>query len=203
MISVTLHELIDAGPRQTALVSQSCQLLQTALNDPNFVPMVANATYRETRFRDANGQTRSIPPAELPGFIASGAERGTPGDNEIDLKIKLARLRRGVVGSTIPGRLPFRTAYWFINGCLAEEDAISPARHFIHEWLHVAGFYHYPNNSAREDVPYVVGDIIRQLLSQNKALHESTAMAQALDQADCGADGASAEEEAGPEDAPI
>lgn len=196
MIKVTLHELIDAGPRQNALITQSCALLQTALNDPDFPTMVTGASYRETRFRDANGQSRSIPPAELAAFIAAGAERGTPGDQEIDLKIRLARLKRGVVGSTIPGQLPFRTAYWFINGCLAAEDAISPARHFIHEWLHVAGFYHYPGNSAREDVPYVVGDIIRQLLGRNKSLNESNTMAAALDQADCGADGAAEDGEA-------
>lgn len=164
-IKVTLHEISNAGPKQTDIANRACSALETALNHRDFERRVASATYRETRFRDSQGNSRSVPPEEIYGFVASGMERGTPEDQEIDLKVKLARMRS--VGSTVPGRLPFRTSYWFINECIAENDPASLAAHFLHEWLHVSGFYHYPGNSAREDVPYVLGGIVTDLLQED------------------------------------
>jgi len=128
-----------------------------------------------------------VPPDEVIRLIAAGAERGTQPDGKIGLRVKLDTLPAGVVGSTELGMLPFRTAIWFVDGCHEQGDVISLARHFIHEWLHVAGFYHYPDNQARGDVPYVIGDIVRGLLLRDKGLAENPRMARMLDEASCGA----------------
>jgi hypothetical protein len=80
--------------------------------------------------------------------------------------------KRPTVGSTTLGRNPVRTGYWFINAAAQRSDAVSVARHMMHEWLHIAGFYHYPNNSARGDVPYALGDLVREILS-NRTVREA------------------------------
>lgn len=162
-IKVTLHSLGNAGPKQIAIANAACALLEQAVNDPSFTAKVLDAFYRETRFAEASGASRSVPVADLPAFIADAAERGTAPDGEIDLKVNLDTFRRGILGSTIPGVLPFRTAYWFINDCIKYDEPAELAGHFMHEWLHVCGFYHWPNNSARDDVAYNLGNIVRAL----------------------------------------
>ena len=163
-IKVTLQKISNNGPKQEAFAIRACEALEEALNHPDFNERVVNATYKETRFRDGSGRWFSVPAHEIPDYITSGIERGTTRDSEIDIKVYLKWFRSGILGSTTLGKLPFYTAFWFINGCIESDDYISLARHFIHEWLHVSGFYHYPNNKARKDVPYVVGDIVRDLL---------------------------------------
>ena len=57
----------------------------------------------------------------------------------------------------------------------------------MHEWLHVAGFIHFPNNSARDDVPYTLGKIVREILKEDQELvgtRESDRMSRLLDEAE-------------------
>ena len=185
MIGVTLHVLEGADARQRRLAGRAAAALRQAVNDPDFEPRVRAAPYEATRFSDG-GKSWPVPPAQVYDRIRSGAERGTAADGAIDLAIVLADLPKGVVGETTPGKLPFRTARWFIDGCVEEEDVVSPACHFIHEWLHVAGFYHCPDNAARGDVSYLVGDIVRELLLA-RGHGMSARIAAELEQAGCGA----------------
>jgi hypothetical protein len=54
----------------------------------------------------------------------------------------------------------------------------------MHEWLHVCGFYNWPDNRARTDVAYNVGQIVRDLSRDgNKAI---SAMPDRLHKAACG-----------------
>lgn len=184
-IKVTLHLLENAGPKQLVIASRACELLEQAVNDPRFVPEVLDATYLETRVSDPDGSTRSVPVKSLPEFVLQGLERGTAADAEIDLKVVLDGFRRGILGSTLTGVLPFRTAYWFINDCIKYDEPAELAGHFMHEWLHVCGFYHWPNNSARDDVAYNLGNIVRKL-ARGDAKSES-AMPDWLNGAECGA----------------
>ncbi len=71
--------------------------------------------------------------------------------------------RRGIVGSAGLGRQPIKPALWFLEQCAKRNDAVSLARHLIHEWLHVAGFFHAGSGPSQDDVPYQVGDIVRKL----------------------------------------
>ena len=184
-IKVTLHLLENAGPKQLGIAWRACELLEQAVNDPRFVPEVLDATYLETRVSDPDGLTRSVPVKSLPEFVLQGLERGTAADAEIDLKVVLDGFRRGILGSTLTGVLPFRTAYWFINDCIKYDEPAELAGHFMHEWLHVCGFYHWPNNSARDDVAYNLGNIVRKL-ARGDAKSES-AMPDWLNGAECGA----------------
>ena len=184
-IRVTLHDFAGADARQSALAARAAAALEEAVNDPGFEPRVRAAPYKACMFSDGS-RSWSVPPADVYGYIRSGAERGTAADREIDLAIVLADLPKGVVGETTPGKLPFRTARWFIDGCVEDGDVVSPACHFIHEWLHVAGFYHSPDNKARGDVSYLVGDIVRDLL-RARDHPMSPRMAARLEEAGCGA----------------
>ena len=166
MIKVNFRGIGNNGPKQEAIARLACAALEKALNHPSFAERVGRARYRETRFEDQDGRSFSVPPGEVYSYIASGAERDTAHDSTIDLEVWLEQ--RGDVGGTIPGTLPFYTAFWFINGCIENDDHISLASHFIHEWLHVSGFYHYPDNDAREDVPYRVQEIISDILKESE-----------------------------------
>ena len=184
-IRVTLHELAGADEAQLVLARRAAAALQEAVNDPAFEGRVAAAPYKATMFSDGD-KSWSVPPAYVYSIIESGAERGTAEDREIDLEVRLDDLPKGVVGETTPGKLPFRTARWFIQGCVEDDDVVSPACHFVHEWLHVAGFYHCPDNRARGDVSYLVGDIVRDLL-RARDHRMSERMARLLEEAGCGA----------------
>ena len=184
-ILVTLHALEGADARQRSLATRSAAALQEAVNDPEFERRVGAAPYKATMFSDGD-RNWAVPPSEIYAYIRSGAERGTAPDGEIDLAVRLADLPEGVVGETTPGKLPFRTARWFLDGCVEDGDVVSPACHFIHEWLHVAGFYHSPDNKARGDVSYLVGDIVRDLL-RARGHRMSARMARLLEEAGCGA----------------
>lgn len=206
MITVNFRGIHNHGPKQEAIARRACEALQQAVNHPDFAGRVAGASYRETRLRRADRSWTSVPPAEVYGYIASGAEMGTSGDATIDIEVHLRTMSS--VGSTALGRLPFSTAFWFINECIEENDPISLASHFMHEWLHVAGFYHHPDNGARGDVPYVVQAIVADLLKQTaapdpRAEHVTRAPVEArLLAAECRAHTDAAAEAALPEDAP-
>ena len=195
MIKVNLRGISNNGPKQEAIARLACTALEQALNHPNFAERVGRARYRETRFEDEDGRSFSVPPREVYSYIASGSERETASDSTIDIEVSLEK--RSDVGGTYPGRLPFYTAFWFINGCIKSGDHISLASHFIHEWLHVSGFYHHPDNSAREDVPYVVQKIVSDSLKElalgspssgiDKSASNLAPMETQLLAADCGA----------------
>lgn len=163
-ISVTMNRLQNANAPQEDIIERSRVQLERAVNHPDFKQRILDAPYRETRFRDRRGRETDKSPEEIAAIILSGLERGTGEDGEIDLAIKLGNIAYPTVGLTVPGRLPFKTAYWFVDGCVRANDTVSPARHMIHEWLHVAGFVHLHHDGVRDDVPYLVGGIVRELL---------------------------------------
>src|SRR5687767_10660029 len=104
MIRVVLHELAGADARQSALASRAAAALEEAVNDPTFKPRVGAAPYKATMFSDGE-KSWPVPPARIYDCIASGRERGTAADREIDLRIVLEDLPEGVVGETTPGKL--------------------------------------------------------------------------------------------------
>jgi len=171
-VKVSLHGVRNADPQQAAFIGRACELLQAAVNRESFRRRVDQADYSATRLVDGQGHDISVPREKVIEFILAGRESGTEDDGEIDLEIELAKLRspgtlwRGVVGATDLGRLPIRTGRWFVEACMKSQDAISLAAHFMHEWLHAAGFYHEGGNSARGDVPYVVGEIVQAVLEE-------------------------------------
>lgn len=161
---------VDATEAQTKIIMDAAALIRKAVATQAFRSRVLNHNFNgRTYFRDKSGEVQKTN-AEVLAIIEKGLERHTAPDSEIDIFVRLWSHPRGTVGSTTLGRQPIKTAYWFANRCVEKNDAISMARHLMHEWLHVAGFYHYPDNSARGDVPYVVGGFIREVLNQDKSL---------------------------------
>lgn len=174
MITVTLQNFESPNSEHLALAERAASLVGQAVNHPEFKPKVLTARYRETRFRDSNGRLSHKKPDEIAAIILAGMERGTADDAEIDLAIRVdPSIEPDVVGVTTPGKLPFRTGKWFFDLAVEKNDAISVARHMMHEWLHVAGFVHKRNNGYRKDVAYLVGGIVRDLLRQGTGTEKS------------------------------
>lgn len=152
--------------------------LEKAINDPSFGERLLKLKFTSTRFRKSNGIVEEKSNEDILKIIREGIERPNRNDepkpkNQIELRVVLVPKKKPTVGSTVLGKLPIRTGYWFVNAAARRPDAVSIARHLMHEWLHVAGFYHYPDNSARGDVPYEVGSLVRDLLHQNNKLRKS------------------------------
>ena len=124
---------------------------------------------RKTRFETASGESVQVPVDEIYNYLLSGAEGGSSSGGRIAIEVCLKSFEKGVLGSTALRESPFYTSYWFINSCIENEDPESLAAHFIHEWLHVIGFYHFPGNSARNDVAYNVGNAVKKLLQDEQA----------------------------------
>ena len=172
-VSVKLHKLEFAGPKQTAITQLACQRLETALNDPAFPQRVLTATYTARWRVMEKGPDQQIEPQQILDMIMGGREAGKRANGEIDLYIQFKPMMQGVLGSTTLGKFPIQTAYWFVNSCIADNDPDNLAAHFMHEWMHVAGFYHLGGNGARGDVAYVIGQIVLDLLGGQGDHHTS------------------------------
>jgi hypothetical protein len=168
-IRVTLNKLESAGPKQTTFVNQACDLLEKALNHKEFMTRVRMAEYTASLQRVPGVGDVERSQQEVAQIILLGLESQTSADYEIDLHIRLRKFKpwqRYVVGETSLGRFPIMTNYRFINRWMDDGDAISLAAHIMHEWMHVAGFFHQGGNSARGDVAYVIGNIVHEVIEE-------------------------------------
>lgn len=169
-------KLEGASPEQADLIQRAKAELDRVLDSDDFRKAIEKATFEGRRLRLANGDIQEPDNAEILKIILEGRERQTQADNKMTLDVRLRELRRGTVGSTRLGSVgKITTSYWFVNRCVEGNDPYSMAGHLAHEWMHKAGFTHYPDNSARGDVPYEVGKIVRKLardeqIARNKAL---------------------------------
>lgn len=184
-VTVTIRSLKGFTDKEEQVFRKSGLLLQQAINHPDFEARVLQAKYTHLSYRPRNGPVVQKQPADIVAIIRAGLERGSSEDNDLDIAIsKDVDRQRPSVGGSYPGVLPWETAKWFIDLCVARArpDTISPARHMIHEWLHVAGFVH---QGKKGDPPYVVGSIVRDILKEKglQDAHEDPESAQALDDA--------------------
>ncbi|HEX8233363.1 MAG TPA: hypothetical protein VF559_08470 [Caulobacteraceae bacterium] len=185
-VKVTVKSLRGFTAKEENVFRLSGMLLEKALNDPDFERRVLEARYTHLSFRPASDKpVVQKKPADIVALIGAGLERGSSKDNELDIAIvKDVDRKRPSVGGSYPGVLPWETAKWFIDLCVDRQkpDTISPARHIIHEWLHVSGFVH---QGKKGDPPYVVGSIVRDILKQVRTFddaHEDAEVARALDE---------------------
>lgn len=171
---VVLHALTGASPAQAAFVARAIERLDEALTAPGWCSALAAARYTATCWTPASGPGRALTGAEVAERIADGRERGSLPDATLDLSLNLIDLpgpasKRKVLGSTMLGVQPVNTARWFVEMCADAGDPVNLASHFAHEWCHVSGFYHWPDNKARGDVAYVVGRLVREMLEPRYA----------------------------------
>ncbi len=168
-LTVTLGDVRGADAAQHAFIERGIARLAEAVADPGFLPAVAQAEYVETRWTPLHGQWRALTGAEIAARIGAGTERGSKDDGVLEFAFELVDLKgpesgHPVLGSTKLGCLPIHPARWFVDRCLGAGDAVNLASHFMHEWMHLSGFYHWPDNKARGDASYVVGRLVRETL---------------------------------------
>lgn len=164
-IVINIRELNGFTENEAAHFRKAADVLSLAVNHPEFITRVISAPYKETFFKPKDKPRTKKTPQEIAEIITQGIERGTAADGTIDIAIrKDPTIEPNVVGITTVGVLPFRTSAWFIERSTNAGDTIQPARHMLHEWLHVAGFVHKKNNGYRPDVAYLVGGIVRDIL---------------------------------------
>lgn len=175
-IKVTLNKLQGAGTKQTAITNEACNLLEKAINHSSFAEKLNQAEFRASWQSTPDSPDEEKSAQQVLQTILMGEEYGTEQDQEIDLHIRY-KYKWRAVGSTTKGRFPINTAYWFVNKCIKRDDPISLAAHFMHEWTHVAGFYHKGGNGAREDVPYIVGSIVYEILNE---MNDPSALSQMM-----------------------
>lgn len=193
-IAVTLHQVTGADPRQRAHIDRAVECLTRAVNDPAFAQGVIAARYRETRWQASGGGWHALTPDQILKRVQAGRERGTPIDATIDLHLDLIDTEPGVLGSTTLGKLPIRPGRRFIDACVASGDVAQLAGHLLHEWCHVSGFFHHPDNAARGDTAYVLGDLVRAIAERQSDVLGAPEIAAIVAAEGCGCDGATHQE---------
>lgn len=170
-VTVRLTDVRGADEKQREFIERAIERLGEALADPGFLPAVVRAEYRETRWAPLHGRWQALDGEQVAARIRGGLERGAAADGVLDFSFELIDLPspesdHPVLGSTALGCQPIHTANWFVDRCRKADDPINLASHFMHEWMHVSGFYHWPDNKARGDVAYVVGRLVRETLAR-------------------------------------
>ena len=161
MISVKLNEFSNTGPKQRAIGEEAVRILERVLNAPEFAERVRGNRYSRMWRLNEDGNYDQATPDQLLELILTGKELKTEPDLEIDLWIRLAKMKKGVYGSAAIGGPIITTAYWFINDCIKINDPVRLAAHWMHEWVHTAGFYH--EDRMFDDAAYDTGEIVESL----------------------------------------
>lgn len=176
-IRVTFEADGDWSSAQHAFGKRVAERLEQALNHESFRKSVLAASYSASWMRDAQGMNHSVSATEVYEAIAHGLELGTGKDLEIDLKVRLGFSRRWrrrwrrrvfnkVLGSTSIGGPVITTNGYYFEDARDDGDVADLAGHWMHEWMHVAGFYHHGGNRARGDVAYVIGQIVERIVDE-------------------------------------
>ena len=163
-MKVELGYIRNAGPKQEALALKAVQGIERAINHPDFKKTLIERRWDALMFRKPGGDLRELTPEEAYEKLISGAELSGVEDGVITIKCKLKK--RSDVGGWMPYDDHFETAYWMINREISRGSYYGLAANFIHEWCHIAGFWHYPNNSARYDMPYNTGSAVAEILKK-------------------------------------
>jgi hypothetical protein len=196
VLTVTLREVRGADGAQRAFIERAIGRLAEAVADPDFLPAVARAEYVETRWTPLNGQWRALTGEEIAERIEGGFERGSREDGALEFSFELVDLPgpesgKQVLGNTALGCQPIHPARWFVDRCREAGDAVNLASHFMHEWMHLSGFYHWPDNKARGDPAYVVGRLVREALEARYGAEIDPAITELMHdrETDCGCRG--------------
>lgn len=163
-LKVTLHQVDGAGPKQRAIAQSAAGVIQDVVNRQSFRDEIAKRKFASASFVAGASQPNVL------RLILSGAEHGTEADEEIDLRIRFRSFgifKRKTVGQTVEGQATIETAYWFVNQCIAADDAAPLAAHWLHEWMHNVGYVHDSTGGDEHDVAYAVGEILYRLARGN------------------------------------
>lgn len=167
MLQVRLHSLTNATPQGQELAQRAVALLQQIVNDPQFLAQVRAAGYSYTgRMIDSGDDVGTTDNETIVQIVAGGKEIKRSPDGVIDLTVVLRKFSifyPNTMGSVTPPDHTISTNRKFFNRWLQSGnngDALSLAAHWMHEWMHVAGFYHDTSSGDPNDVPYAIGEIV-------------------------------------------
>jgi hypothetical protein len=166
MLQVRLHSLANATPQGRELADRAVALLQQIVNDPQFLAQVRAARYSySARMIDSGDDVAATDNETTAQIVAGGKEIKRSPDGVIDLTVVLRKFSifyPNTMGSVTPPNHTISTNRKFFNRWLQSGnggDALSLAAHWMHEWMHVAGFYHDTSSGDPNDVPYAIGEI--------------------------------------------
>jgi hypothetical protein len=159
MITVTLRPLSDDHSHRTDFAMKTVEKLQAIVNDPRFDEKLQSATYKSRRFLNDAGVFVDANNDLVRQIIIGGKESKTAPDGTIDLQITFAKLRPKILGYVLPPNPVITTNTIFVDDLQSRNDYLSLAAHWMHEWMHVAGFYH-PRWKAKGDVAYSIGNFV-------------------------------------------
>jgi predicted TIM-barrel fold metal-dependent hydrolase len=159
MTEVLLHELTTSRLEHRTFADRTVETLREVVNHPAFLEAVRSSKYSSTwRSIDSGRRERATPDA-IAELIATGHERGSVADSVIDLRVVVEPLSSGSLGVVYPPSPVIHTNISFYEEWMNVPDPLSLAAHWMHEWMHVVGFYH-PFFQKRRDVAYRVGDLV-------------------------------------------
>jgi len=169
MPKITLHSLGNANQTQKDFATKAIRRLKAVLNDEEFISRVSEADYSGRKFKADDGSDTEATNEQIVEIITTGKERKTDPDNEIDLQIKLSPLEDGVAGSVTPPSRIITTSTTYFNEWMEGKQPLSLAAHWMHEWLHVAGFRNVNSDGKPDtnDVNYSIGRFVVEIGRQH------------------------------------
>lgn len=168
MIEVVLN-FKEATDGQKAFADKAIAMMKRIINHPEFLEKARTTTYTGRRFRieRLGVYYQTMTSSEIADIIQKGEEFRTAADSVIELTVRLRVLRANVLGSMSPPHPLITTNKTFFDDWLgADGREVSLAAHWLHEWLHVAGFRHKALSDGspdRSDAAYMIGKICTEI----------------------------------------
>lgn len=166
MPKVKLNSITPANENQKKFADDGIIRLETVINNPIFLQEVVNAKYTWKKLWTDQGILIEATNQQIADIITNGKERMTIPNDIINLQITLAVLRSGTVGSVSPPNPLITTNTLFFDPWMSKGDSLSIAAHWMHEWLHVAGFLHKNKKVDENDVNYTIGRLVVEVGKQ-------------------------------------
>jgi len=146
---------------QTPKANRAVEIAEKAINSDKFKEKILSYNFSDVRIFLNDGATSSdLTNSEIYRIISEGIEVGSNPDRSIDLDIKIyKKLFTSAIGYTKDGVIYTRDKFFYGS------EISELAGHWIHEWLHTAGFIHDFRRTQRRtgSVPYAVGEIVAEL----------------------------------------
>ncbi|WP_066558942.1 hypothetical protein [Croceicoccus bisphenolivorans] len=167
-VDVQLHEITGTTDAEERFLKDSVILLRKAVSSPGFGGSVRQADYGYTGWQSLHGTPRELTGDQIWERIVMGRECGKTADHTLDLAISVEDMDRPgsahpVIGRSLLGTLPVRTARWFVTQCMDAGDRVNMAAHMMHQWMHVSGFVHSHERTGK-DAPSVLAKLVRRAL---------------------------------------
>ncbi|MBI2723336.1 MAG: hypothetical protein HYX39_14275 [Bacteroidetes bacterium] len=160
MTDVILNSLTNATQEQTKFAGEAILRLKAIVNDPQFLKAVLTKRYTDNLFKTDSDQIISATNEQIVNSIVQGKEYKTKANNIIDLKIAFDEFKNdNVIGGSTPPDPLITTNLYYIRLWMKTDDSLSLAAHWMHEWLHVAGYLHRRMKPDFNDAVYQIGEL--------------------------------------------